>query len=88
MGQSEKSERATDGSALPPTPDMALHRTNRRFVPRTDIDGTADRSPRIKSVLFDLGAWMAPRPEAEPFEATRQTGVSVVDMEHPRRRGR
>jgi hypothetical protein len=52
-------------------------------VPRTDIDETADRSPRIKSVLFDLGAWMAPRPEAEPFEATRQTGVCVVDMEHP-----
>jgi len=52
-------------------------------VPRTDIDETADRSPRIKSVLFDLGAWMASRPEAEPFEATRQVGVCVVDLEHP-----
>ena len=25
---------------------------------------------------------MAPRPEAEPFEATREVGVCVVDMEH------
>jgi hypothetical protein len=40
--------------------------------PRTDIDGTADRSPRIESALFQLGDWLAPRPVAEPFEATRR----------------
>jgi hypothetical protein len=36
-GQSEKSERVTDGSALPLTPDIALHRTNRRDVPEAEL---------------------------------------------------
>ena len=37
MGQTEKSGRSTGKSALPPTPDMALHRANRRFVPLPDV---------------------------------------------------
>jgi hypothetical protein len=37
LGQSEKSGRSTGRSALLPTPDMALHRENRRFVPQADI---------------------------------------------------
>jgi hypothetical protein len=37
MGQGEKSGLSTDRSALPPTPDMALHRANWRFVPTGDI---------------------------------------------------
>src|SRR6266699_1092968 len=37
MGQTEKSGHSIGRSALPPTPDMALHRANRRFVPETEV---------------------------------------------------
>ena len=37
LGQTEKSGRSTGRSALPPTPDMSLHRANSRFVPRAVI---------------------------------------------------
>lgn len=36
-GQTEKSGRSTGKSALAPTPDVALHRTKRRDVPRADL---------------------------------------------------
>src|SRR6185436_9678696 len=37
-GQSEKSGRPTGRSPLLPTPDVALHRENRRFGPTGDIE--------------------------------------------------
>src|SRR6266481_801119 len=77
-------------SALVRIPDSSRTLRHFRNVPRTDIDGTADLSPQDQIRLFDLGAWMAPRPKAEPFEVTRQSrclrsrhgtpvGAAVVD---------
>src|SRR6267143_2421229 len=48
LGQTEKSGRSTGRSALPPPPDMALHRANRRFVPKVEVRRTI-RSPRRRA---------------------------------------
>jgi len=53
-GQSEKSGRSTGRSALLPTPDMALHRENRRFVPKGDIPGESEH------VRITLASWSRP----------------------------
>jgi hypothetical protein len=52
LGQSEKSGRLTGRSALLPTPDMALHREKRRFVPIAEI---AVAAQSIKSLVTQDG---------------------------------